>query len=208
MNEINFIPKRYRQRQAQRAALYRQATLIAMMIVCLVGWAAFQQARTADVRAYAQSLETQVESKRAKLEALERLQATHQKLMHQVRVQQRLAQSLAHSKVISLMGKLLPTKVRLRALEMNTRRGSGSGGSPAPQAIKIQFRGTAPDEMTVANLVATLSEHPVFSDVRMRRSSTVRRERQTVREFQLALRVNLQRDFQTIDISSGVAHAD
>lgn len=210
MSEINFIPEQYRRRQCRRRRLTRQVTLLALAIVCLAGWAIFQHRQTVQQRDYARSLEAQVEAERGRLKQLKKLNQRHQQLTHQVRLQQRMAQPLSHTRILATLAELLPDSVAMTNLEMMTQRPSPQhedeasekssalaiASRAAPKRIHMRFQALAPDDMTVANLVATLSEHAIFSDVSMRHSRTVKVRGKPLSQFRLELRINLQRRFE------------
>jgi len=220
MNEINFIPEQYRRRQRRRRRLARQGCLIAIALVCMGGWAIFQHRQTGQLRQYARTLEQQVEAERGRLEQLQRLSQRHDTLKRQVKLQQRIAQPLSHTRILTALARVLPDAVALTHLRMDTRRpetdmSQAPEGSmlaiasrAAPSGIAMEFEALAADDLTVANLVAKLSEHPVFSNVSMRRSRTVTHRGKPLRDFRLELRVNLQRRFElTRQQEGGVADA-
>jgi Tfp pilus assembly protein PilN len=214
MNEINFIPQQYRQRQQRRRNLARQLTLLTLAGVCLAGWAVFQHHRTAELRNYAQSLERQVAGKRNRLQALKSLQNEYQQLQRQARMQQRLAQSLSHTRIVTALGQLLPEDVAVQQLTMVTQRAEANPGDTsdstaslasqiAPTGVQVRFEAIAPPEVAVAKLVGRLSEHPVFSEVTLRQSQTEMQKDQRVVRFQLEMAVDLQRRFKLTDQPEG-----
>lgn len=220
MNEINFIPEQYRRRQQRRRQFGRQFTLIAVAVACLAGWAVFQNRQTAELRRYARTVEAQVDAERGRLKQLKTLNSRHDKLMNQVRLQERLAQPLSHTRILSSLSTALPDSIAMTNLAMVTQRPRNGGkktekdsvlaiaSHAAPMRIRMQFEALAPDDMTVANLVATLSEHPIFSNVSMRRSRTVEHRGRKFRHIRIELDVDLQRRFELIEKQKGgLAHA-
>jgi Tfp pilus assembly protein PilN len=218
MTEINFIPEQYQRRQRRRKNLARQLVLIGFAVLCLAGWAMFQSHSTQQLRSYANTLEQQVHVQRDRLKALKNLQQQHERLTRKARVQRRLAQTLSHTRILNSLTSVLPDDVALTDLRMITHRPNPvqSEADPestlalakraAPQAIRVDFQAVASAKVTVANVVATLGEHPVFSDVTMRHSQTRQTKGRRLRHFELTMKVDLQRRFELVDSREEVAH--
>ena len=215
MRQVNLIPQSYFDRQARRRRVWREVLLVALAVLCLGGWTIFQQISTRHLRDYARTLEGQIEAQRDRLNELDRLQSVHQRLRRRLGVQRRLAQSLSHTQMLAVLGATLPDSVVFTDLKMETIRPRGESGQahqdgPAPQRVELSVQAQASNDMVVADLVAALEEHPVFTSVSMRRNETVEGQGGEVRAFQLRLSIDLNRRFVPADSKEqgGMAHVD
>ena len=143
------------------------------------------------LRSRVRSTESQVVAARDKKSAVAKLRSKRKALLRQVRIQKGIAQPISHTQIIAVLGKFLPESVALTNVTMNTTRpppkkhgteesskhanGRRSNKEPVKQAqdqILIALTAVVPDNLTVANLIGILSDHPLFHGVRMRYSRT------------------------------------
>lgn len=142
-----------------------------------------------NLRSRVRSAEAQVVAARDKKIAVAKLRRKRKALLRQVRIQKGIAQPISHTQIIAVLGELLPESVALTNVTMNTtrpppkKRGTKesskhanrrrSNKKPVKQAedqILIALTAVAPDNLTVANLIGILNDHPLFHGVRMRYS--------------------------------------
>ena len=212
MNEINFLPAKYARMRAKRRRGVRQTALVGILTLALAGWWLEQQRQTSIERNKVDTAEAEVAAARTQMQELMKLREEHKHLIHELNIQRELAQPVNHTQVIATLGSLLPSSVTLTQLTMDTKR-------PPPKAvkkddskstnssetkkvakrddrIKIDLEAVAPNDLTVANLVGTLSSHPLFTNVMMRYSRADEFQGVSGRRFRLEMTVGLDRQYE------------
>lgn len=225
MNDINFLPASYLRRQSIRRRRVRQLALSAAMVGVLIGWWLTQQGQVVALERYATALEAEAAAAVEHRSELVRLREEHKVLMNQVKVRRELAQPLNHTQVIAMIGELMPETVMVTELDMTThrppprtledatktgRKAKRKSSEPEPivDEIRLQIDALAPDDLAVAEVVAAISEHPLFESVRMESSREVERYGVIGRKFRLSAVVPLNRVFLEPSIGQEVAHVD
>lgn len=230
MNQVNFLPASYVQRQAQRRRSCRQAVLVAAATLCLIGWWVGQRGQTAMLRQQAEAIEARASAARAQMTELAALEMEHRRLVRQVNLQRELAQPVNHTQVLATMAELLPRSVTLLELSMHTRRPApeprrtpeeakkrAEGKKKAerksePDRIEMELVAVAPDNMTVAQVIGELDAHPLFDDVMLRHSREIETQGVRGRHFRLLMTVDLSRQYRPkpspADGGRGLVRAD
>jgi len=229
MNQINFLPESYRRSQQRRGRMLRQAVLVLSVAGCLVLAAIVAETHSRSERLHAERLEDTVKSEQVTLGALAEIEHDHAALLNRARLRQELEPAVMYSQVIAALSKAMPEEVAVTGVEMLTvkpkpepketeaqrearkRRSSRHENKDVvyePYLIQLEIDGLAPDDVSVAMLVAALDEHPLFSRVTMRSSRTTNTQGLQAREFSLTATIDLDREFDWIEPSSEVAHAD
>lgn len=228
MNEINFLPASYLYQRGQRRRSLIHLAMIGTALIAGVAFWTVQRGQTASMRREVESLEAQAQTVQQQRTASAKLLTEYKALLHQTRVQRELAQPVTQTQVLSVLGDVLPSTVTLTQVEVaatrpkpasmedaaakpkpGSKKSAGAKAEAAasgPEYLTIRVQGVAPDDLTVANLVGTLSEHPLFGEVRLRHSRAVSLMDATVRNFEMTMRVDLQRDIRPR--REGVARAD
>ena len=234
---INFLPASYRRQLRERHRNVRQGLLLLVLGGALGMWWLFQAHQTAGLRDYAQSLEQEVRAARRQMNEVVRLRNQHKQLRHQVRVQRLLATPLRHTEVLATLGAQMPKTVALTQMNVESERpapetvfeqdgDSGNDDSsgdadeqsnePEPHRLRIEMTAMAPDDMTVANLLTSLKQHPLFTEASMQFSRSIERYGVMARLFRLRVVVDLRREFDRVSTNSqpddrgegGMAHVD
>ncbi len=227
MNEVNFLPLSFMNKQACRQRVMRQALLVACLAAVLIVWAMVQMGQTSRLHHYAVTLEREVQAAKQEKNEISKLKSEHALLIHQVKIQQELAQPISHTQVIGLLAEALDPAIGVTGLNMITRRPPPRTQSQSDQHAKmdakqraeydkrrrqqadlitIEFEGIAPDDMAIANLVARLSESQVFDGVQMHFTRMIERDGVIGRKFRLSTKVRLNRNFQPISEEVADAH--
>ena len=213
MNSINFLPASYLDRQARRQRVVRRVGAVVAALLLVGAWWMAQHQQTTSMRRRLQNFEHQLATARQQQTEVIRLREQYKALVNQVRVQRELAQSVSHTQILAMLGRRMPASVAITEINMITKRppprkaedASKKGPvvySAQPDAkkfrdrIKIEFSGFAPDDLTVANLVAALNACPLFAHVHMHSSRAVERFGYEGRKFKLTLSVPLNREFR------------
>jgi Tfp pilus assembly protein PilN len=226
MNDINFLPESYVRGEARRRRIYRQVTLVAILGLSLAGWWLTQHGRTEALRSYAEALEADVRTARDQMSEITKLRQEHEQLKHQVQIQRELAQPVSHTQIVAALGELLPASVGLMQVRMVARRppptvaqkataspskkqsAKTSAPPKAEDALRLELVAVAPDDITVANLVGSLSEHPLFTQVSLRYSRAKEFQGLLGREFHVQLSVPLDRQYEVQSTVEELAHAN
>lgn len=225
MNTINFLPASYLRKQSKRRRRVRQFALSAAMVGVLVGWWLTQQGRVVVLDRYATQLEVEAAAAVEHRGELVRLREEYKLLMNQVKVRRELAQPLNHTQIIAVLGEVMPATVMVTELDMTTHRPpprkvedatkasrkskrKSAKDEPVIDEIRLRFDALAPDDLAVAEVVAAISEHPLFESVRMESSREVERYGVIGRKFRLSAVVPLNRVFLEPAVGQEVAHVD
>ena len=226
MNHVNFLPETFIRKRARRVRVMRQALLVVVVAGGLLAWGVALRGQVTAKSYHAKSLEEQVVSARNMKTAMNRLREDQKQLNHQVKVQRQLSQPVNHTQIIATISQLIPSQIAVTELLMTTTRPEPEQSAPqdsiksrkrkeretvvqrtAQNYIAIELQALSPDGESVANLVQTFSEHPLFTDVQIRHTRSVQVRRVVAREFRLELKVDLDRRFMDPDDGKEVARA-
>ncbi|MBB6430030.1 PilN domain-containing protein [Algisphaera agarilytica] len=226
MTRVDFLPESYHRVQQRRGRLFRQVILLGATVGCLAVATIGLKAHTANQLRTAERLEETVEAERAALGLITGLDHERQALQKSFDLKRELDPPLTYAQVLAAFGHALPEGVAVSELAMTSVRpeperitaeeskGRKQNKEKAdekrePHLIGLELRGLAPDDLTVAQLVSALDEHPMFGRVTMRFSEGVQMQGLIAREFSLTATVDLDREFRwTSDVTEEVAHAD
>jgi len=214
MNQINFLPQDYLQKQERAARRVRQTLLVAVVAFCMVGWWLGAYARVSSLGHFADALELEVRAANDQMLEMVKLQGRREALAHQLKIQRELAQPLAHTHVLTVMAELMPESMGTRRLALTSTglnakpRRSGRSSSSTEPVILIELEGIAPNDVEVADFVGELTNHVLFREVKMLYARQVEFDDVIAREFRLEMRVPMNRVYQVNERPlEEVAHA-
>ncbi|MFA9480197.1 PilN domain-containing protein [Phycisphaerales bacterium AB-hyl4] len=223
IDSINFMPPSYQRRRADQQRRWRQVALVGLLCVGLAGWSLMQRGQTSQLRDQAAMYDQQVAAAEQQMKQVQELRREQSELSTRLALWHRLGQPVSHGKVFATLAGELPASVVLTRLDVQAHRpvqaatpSSGSRRSssqvsnvtgPAADRLALDFAGIAPDDMTLANLLNQLKDHPLFSDVKLHFSRSVRVHGATGRQFRIEMNVPLDRDYQALPAKEGVADA-
>lgn len=225
MINIDFLPTSYHEERAQRNLVHRRWILIMLTALTLVGWGVARYKQSTDLAWRANSLDSQVAVTQQKRSEMDKLRQEHKGLLYQQNIQQQLYQPVAVTQTVAVIGQLMPdstalTSVRILAHrpppkpledpdDKKRKRSSKSKNAPNPEEQKdylsIEVLGLAPDDVTVAKLVNTMSDHPLFENVAMHFSRVDNRGDLVTRRFSIGADVPLDRRYKPLTTTAGVA---
>jgi Tfp pilus assembly protein PilN len=227
MNQVDFLPQSFIRRRAQRVRVMRQVLLVAVVAGGLLVWGLALRGQVASHTQHANSLEEQVVAARNMKTEMNRLREEQKQLHHQVKVQRQLSQPVTHTQIIATLSELIPSQIAVTELLMTTARRTPQQAVPEnavksrkrqrheaavqqteENQIAIELQALSPDGESVANLVETFSKHPLFTDVQIRHTRSIRVRQVVAREFRLELKVDLDRRFLDPEEGKEVARAD
>ncbi len=209
MNEVNFLPQSYIRRQAARRRVYRQIVLVAVFFFALVGWWLTLQMQTYQLREQVSLLDGELKMVSADPVRLQQVKAQYDKLSHQVKVQRELVQPISFTQVLATISTVLPAQVSLKELRVEARRPkpltekelkdkknkpADPNAKPPDNLIHIEMEAIAPSEF-VSQTVESLSDHPVFSKVKLRYSRETELNGHIASVFQIVMQIDLDADY-------------
>jgi hypothetical protein len=222
MNHVNFLPESFIRQRAIRQRKTRHMLIVAGTVLCMAAWYIGARAQIMALRSESNQLKADIVSAMTQKSEMVKLQIEQKQLVHKVKVQSELAQSLKHSQILALLADMMPASMAMNELTMlnqrpplrtNTEKVSKDGKPiphpTEPNLVSIQLDGLAPDDLLIANLVGDLTEHPAFENVKMLHSKAVTVEKVQARSFRLEMVVPLARIYRDRAVAQveEVAHA-
>ncbi|MEX2388156.1 MAG: PilN domain-containing protein [Phycisphaeraceae bacterium] len=229
IDTINFLPRTYQQRRSERRRIWRHAALLVLLCACLGGWWTVQRDQTQTLRHDVLVYEAQANAAREQMKLVEAFRQEHDQLRQRVALWQRLGQPVSHGQVFATLASQLPNAVVLTRLDVRTQRSvtaaptsaasdgrrrhtsaAVSNAASTPDRLALDFTGIAPDDLTLANLLDQLKEHPLFDGVKLHFSRRMEIHGVVGRQFRIEMAVPLDRDYETApaEAEEGVVRAD
>jgi hypothetical protein len=234
VSDINFLPKSYLQAQERYARMWREGMVVILAGALLVGWYLYELAQTQVLNQQVIQAKADVQKVQDQITLFRKLQLERKGLIRQLRVHRELTQPLAHTAVLGAIGQIMPTSIGLTDMSITTlppqppkpappeKRKSGSGGSPAkadkkaeeealtmPKVppLRIELIGLAPNDVEIADFMARLSDHVLFTDVKLLYSKPVETQDLIAREFRIDMQVPLDREYREPEAQTESASA-
>ncbi len=225
MNHIDFLPASYHEQLAQHGIVYRRWVLLSVTAVFLIGWGVMRHNQTADLRHSAQLLRSQVQDAQRQQSEMAKLQQDYASLGYQLKIQRQLDQPVALSQSVSTLGQLLPDSTGLTWIQVKTfrpppkplvdpdekpnkRRKAKKDQEPIKDHLEIEVKGIAPDDVIVAHLVNSMSDHRLFEQVKMHFSRAGEHNGLLGRRFHVGAQVPLDRRYVRTQQSAEVPDED
>ena len=216
MNSINFLPERYVERVERSRRRPMNFIAIGMTAVVLVGaWVLSDRSQALAHRA------EQLESKMHVIEAENAQANTIHKEIFDIQIEREIAreigQPVSAAQVLATIAQVAPSAIKLNDLQVVAHRPTPA--KPAeqdahlpefkfePTWLEVSLMGVAPEQDDIVELTRALSEHPLFTQVRLRASGKAQAEHFEARSFVIAIRIDLDREFVTDNTQGGETHA-
>ncbi len=212
MLEINFLPASFYKAQQRRRQAWRHGFVIAMVGICVIGYGLWGGQGVYSLRREVEQLEAEVAMSRVLVTEVENLNRQRQRYMQQLSLERELVTPVMQSQVLSTISGLMPAPMALReimmvcdsprpitAAEQAKVAKQGKNNKPEPKAIPVihvQMEGLSPSDAELADFVDVMSQHPLFSDVKMDYSRVRDTGRILAHEFRLEVKVRLDRDYR------------
>jgi Tfp pilus assembly protein PilN len=223
--DIDFLPQTYHQERARRAQIYKQWVMILLTAVTLAGWGISRQQQSAELASRTNSLETLANDTRQKQSEMDKLRKDHKSLAYQLKIQRQLDQPVATTQVVSVLGQLLPGSSGLTQIEIKTQRPppiplsdpnkkkkkpkrNASPQPPPKDFLEIDVYGIAPDDVEVAQMMNSMSDHPLFEKVIMHYSRTEERGEIISRRFHIGAKVPLNKRYLPLSKTAEASYED
>ena len=206
MNQINFLPQSFIRQRLRKRRVYREAVLVAVVALAMIGWFASRRHQLSGLETYANAVHAESLAARKQVMEMAKLRDHHKRLTHQVRIQRELAASLDYTQVLATVAELMPQSMTLSALSMNSPQPSPrvltgdsksagkSSSSNASNYLIVQLVGFAPSDVDIANFVGLLADHPLFVNVKMMFSRSAQINTLLAREFRIEMQLPPNRD--------------
>ncbi len=214
MNEVNFLPSSYARQCRARSRRLRHIGLIVAVAVLMGGWLLIDAARLVSLEQYALTIENQATLVATKAQQAADLDRQRAVLAREVAVQRQLAAPVTFTQITTAVGTVLPDAATITDMALNGRRplpdaiaaAAKTTSKPAIKGLRrdadvvaVSIRGLAPNDGEVANFVGSLSQHGLFTDVKLLYSKPLQIGTLIGREFRIDMSVPLERQFKPGD---------
>ncbi|QQE13280.1 hypothetical protein JD969_07430 [Planctomycetota bacterium] len=230
MNQINFLPESYMKRLIRRRRIIRELILIIALLFVLLGCWVSGVKKISEKRMEVVQLTRAIDQAVKQEVDLVKLENEMLHLGMQIKLERELSQSVRHTQILAKLSELLPSSVALLEIEMVTKRPEPMTREEAKKkeeakktkgrrivektkneiqenCIEMQFEGIAPDDLVVAEVIASLDECDLFEFIEMRYSREIKHEEVVGRKFKLNMQVDLSCKYLNEQIE-GVANAN
>ena len=225
MANMSFLPEDYLEKRIERRTNIICLTLFAVVSVAIVGAFYVTDRRRIEVRRHQQVVNQQFEDAAKLLTQLEQLQKRKADMIRKARVTAQLVERVPRTLILSELINNMPRRVSLLDLDLTTRitkkrqprkttaldvakkkRKSKVDGNNAPvneivpvSQVEISLVGIAPTDVDVAKFMQAVGQSPLFSDVNLSFSEEVTMEQETLRKFQIDMKLRPQVDIHQIE---------
>ena len=228
MINIDFLPTSYHEEHAQRNLAHRRWLLTLLTVLTLMAWGIARHKQSSDLAWRAGSLDSQVAVTQQKRSEMDKLRQERKNLLYQQNIQQQLRQPVAVTQAVAVIGRLMPDSTALTSVRVlahrpppkpledtddkKRKRSSKSKKNLDPgeqkDYLSIEVHGLAPDDVTVANMMNMMSDHPLFENVAMHFSRVDERGDLVTRRFSIGADVPLDRRYKPLTTTAGVTDED
>ncbi len=228
MIDIDFLPQAYHEERIRNARRHKRWFMILMVAVMLVGWGISRQRQSSELAWRADALEAQAYATKQKQSEMTKLQMERKSKRYQLKIQRQLDQPVTVTQAVAVLGQLMPDSSGLTRVKVKTHRPApiplpdpdekknkrNSRRKPAvdPEQVKdfiqLDVYGIAPDDVAVANMVNSMSDHPLFEKVTMHFSRVGERNELKGRSFRVGAQVPLDRRYLPLQQTAEVTHED
>ncbi|MDP6544727.1 MAG: PilN domain-containing protein [Phycisphaerae bacterium] len=199
---VDFLPERITIKRASRARLVRQGYLLGIVFTSLVSLGYFNEERVAYAEAQMSDLATQSANRTRQVEMMYDLQKQLSDLMIKQQIDNRLGSRINAMDILGELGQILPESTTLTSLELSAKpvgldikraaRGVPSAAGPrragkkrtkVVNRLKLTITGLSPNNVDVANFIASLSASPFFEEVVMGYAKNIVFRKKAAKEF-------------------------
>lgn len=208
MNQINFLPASYRESVSRRRRMPQNFIAVLVTATVLVGvWQVTPNSEALAGRA--DELEMRLAENEGSYAEATDLKQQLEHIEARRAIAREIGQPVSTAQVLAAIAQVAPIDTKLTSIELVAHRPAprpAAGGGPAgpvgsgdqasePAYLEITIDGIAPAERDVVAFIRALSDHPLFSQVRLRRTGATQTRQVHARDFEVTLRVELERRF-------------
>lgn len=222
--EINFLPESFLRKQKKRGRVAREIILVGVVAGCLFILSGASHARYLRMQQVVSLTEEKANSAQQTSAEVSKMQKQQSELALQIGIQRRLEAPVTHTKVLAALSHLAPPSITMTDVSMAmdvpkptvkppaSKKVDAKAAKPAPApsltSIRMEIVGLSPSDVEVANFVGSLSENPLFSNVKMRYIRATRSKNFAARQFRIEMEVLLNREYRPrSEQPEGLAHA-
>lgn len=218
MADMSFLPEDYLEKKAQRRTSLISLSLFAVVMAAVVAAFFVTDRQRSDIKNQQKAVNAQFIEAAKRLEQLETLQQRKQQMIHKAQVTATLLERVPRSLILSELINGMPMTVALTELTLDTRtiretrslassalddaKRKAAAKSKKPETeifsteVLLRMSGTAPTDLEVAQLMSTLGQCPLFTDVNLTISEEASLEERTFRKFTIEAKVNQDTDLR------------
>jgi len=227
MSEINFLSDAFVREQGRRARIHREVVVVVIVALTLGAWGLTSWRQLAKSQTWLESKQVEADSLGTQMTQIASMTEQFNQLKHQVRVQNELTLPLDLTAVIATLGQTMNDSLTITEMSITSttpkpilksnRPKKDAQASPAAQppresqVMRIEIVGLSPTDGDVADFVEKLTDHAIFSAVKMHYTRPTRISNVAARKFRIELEVSLDRrylpDEEQAHAVEEVAHA-
>jgi Tfp pilus assembly protein PilN len=215
MRDVDFVPPWYRDLLRRKRSTVGYLLVLGLLVIVTAGGGLHRQAelRAAERRLAAAELE--VAATCADLEKLDALRRLRDQWRRQEQVVTSTGTNVEASRLLAALTNVVPPDTALTGISIavaepdrdsapaaapatapaaSDRVPESSARPPAKRRLNVSLRGVAPGEVAVANVLAGISEQPLFRHVNLTYAKDRQEQDGTVREFEVTFIINLDLD--------------
>lgn len=222
--QINFLPESFLRKQKRRGRIVREIVLVGAVAGCLFILSGATHARYIRLQQMVSLQEEKASSAQQTAAEVSKMQKLQSELAMQIGIQRRLEAPVTHTKVLAALSHLAPPSITMTDVSMTMdvpkpttkpsaskktdAKASKAAPPPSLTSVRMEVVGLSPSDVEVANFVGTLSENPLFSNVKMRYIRATRSKNIAARQFRIEMEVLLNREYRPkSEQPEGLAHA-
>lgn len=233
MSQINFLPESYLRERRRQHRVMRESMLIATVALLIIVWYVGTQARLVSVENLVEARQQEVESIASQQTEMAKLDLERGVLVHQLQLECELSQPINHTAVVASLAHIMPRSMALTDMSMQMPapvpapkikvsdkpkdsnranvRANPLPSQPTPM-MRVSVVGLAANDMDIADFIGKLTDHALFSNVKMvfSRSIELKDKMVMAREFRVEMEIRLDRLYQAPAVTNqgGVAHVN
>lgn len=218
MNNINFLPESFLKERRKQHRVMRETMLIAVVGLLIIVWYLGTQTRVVALENLVSARQQEVQSIASQQTEMVKLDKQRSVLMHQLQLERELSQPINHTAVVATLARIMPASMALTDMAIQTpapiptgKSGKSNMYSSIP-VMHVSMVGLAAKDMDIADFMSKLTEHPLFTNVKMvfSRSLELTDEYVMAREFRVEMDIRLDRIYHDPNQlrTGGLAHVD
>ena len=233
MSQINFLPESFLRERRRQHRVMRESMLIAVVALLIIVWYAGTQTRVVALEYLVEAKHQEIESIASQQTEMARLDMERGVLMRQLQLERELSQPINHTAMVATLARIMPKSMALtdmsvqmpepvpsprltkaereKAAERSAVKRKDGPPPPTP-VMRVSVVGLAAKDMEIADFIGQLTDHSLFSNVKMvfSRSVELKDKKVMAREFRVEMQIRLDRLYEAPADSNqgGVPHVD
>ncbi|MEM9415533.1 MAG: PilN domain-containing protein [Planctomycetota bacterium] len=221
MSDINFLPSRYVELAERSRRRPMNFLAIGITAIALVGvWILSDRSTALAYRP--QILQAELDQRASAKAEADALRSEMSSIQAQRVIAREISQPVSAAQVLATVAQITPHAIKLTDLELvayhptprkaetQPHESAHAAAEPEyePTWLKLTLSGVAPEQADIVALTRAFSEHPLFTQVRLRSSGVVQSEYIEARAFAIDISIDLDREFVPAASQEGASHAN